>query len=57
MSIFYESILELLNSLLPDLPAYENFYALNEVLAYAIVIVAMWGFLIRPILKLFRIVK
>jgi hypothetical protein len=57
MSIFYEAILDFLNSLLPDLPAYENFYALNEVLAYMVVITAMWGFLLRPILKLFRLVK
>jgi len=58
MSIFMETINDLLNSLIPsgsDLAL--ELASLNEILAYFITILVIWGFLIRPVLKMFKLVK
>jgi hypothetical protein len=58
MSIFMETINDLLNSLIPsgsDLAL--ELASLNEILAYFITVLVIWGFLIRPVLKMFKLVK
>jgi len=58
MDIFMETINDLLNSLIPsgsDLAL--ELATLNELLAYFITIMVIWGFLIRPVLKIFKLVK
>jgi len=53
-----ETINDLLNSLIPsgsDLAL--ELATLNELLAYFITIMVIWGFLIRPVLKIFKLVK
>jgi hypothetical protein len=58
MSIFMETITELLNSLIPSTSQLTlELASLNELLAYFITVLVMWGFLIRPVLKMFKLVK
>jgi hypothetical protein len=58
MSIFMETINDLLNSLIPTGSQLTTELAtLNEILAYAITVLIIWGFLLRPLLKLFKLVK
>lgn len=57
MSIFYETILDLLNSLLPAGDLATDLASLNEVLSYFIVVGVIYTFLVRPILKLLRLSK
>ena len=58
MSIFMETITELLNSLIPSTSLLTlELASLNELLAYFITVLVMWGFLIRPVLKMFKLVK
>jgi len=58
MDILMENLIELLNSLIPTGSTLGTELAtLNEILAYLITIGILWSFLIRPILKLFRLVK
>jgi hypothetical protein len=58
MSIFMETITELLNSLIPSTSALTlELASLNELLAYFITVLVIWGFLIRPVLKMFKLVK
>lgn len=58
MSILFETLLDLLNSLLPaggDLLT--EFQSLNEVLSYVLTIGVFWVIFLRPILKIFKLVK
>lgn len=58
MSIFMETITDLLNSLIPSTSGLTlELATLNELLAYFITVLVMWGFLIRPVLKMFKLVK
>lgn len=58
MDILMETLIELLNSLIPAGSTLGTELAtLNEILAYLITIGILWSFLLRPILKLFRLVK
>lgn len=58
MSIFMETITELLNSLIPSTSTLTlELASLNELLAYFITVLVIWGFLIRPVLKMFKLVK
>jgi hypothetical protein len=58
MSIFMETINELLNSLIPSGSNLAlELASLNEILAYFITVLVIWGFLIRPVLKMFKLVK
>jgi hypothetical protein len=58
MSIFMETINELLNSLIPSGSNLAlELATLNEILAYFITVLVIWGFLIRPVLKMFKLVK
>jgi hypothetical protein len=58
MSIFMETITDLLNSLIPSTSALTlELASLNELLAYFITVLVIWGFLIRPVLKMFKLVK
>jgi hypothetical protein len=58
MSIFMETINDLLNSLIPSGSNLAlELASLNEILAYFITVLVIWGFLIRPVLKMFKLVK
>lgn len=58
MSIFMETINDLLNSLIPSGSSLAlQLATLNEILSYFIVVLVIWGFLIRPVLKMFKLVK
>lgn len=58
MSIFMETITDLLNSLIPSTSNLTlELASLNELLAYFITVLVIWGFLIRPVLKMFKLVK
>ena len=58
MSIFMETITDLLNSLIPSTSGLTlELATLNELLAYFITVLVIWGFLIRPVLKMFKLVK
>lgn len=53
-----QNIIDLLNSLIPSGSTLGTELAtLNEILAYLITIGILWAFLLRPILKVFRLVK
>lgn len=58
MSIFMETINDLLNSLIPNGSGLAlELATLNEILSYFITVLVIWGFLIRPVLKMFKLVK
>lgn len=58
MSIFMETITDLLNSLIPSTSGLTlELATLNELLAYFITVLIIWSFLIRPVLKMFKLVK
>jgi len=58
MSIFMETITDLLNSLIPSTSGLTlELATLNELLAYFITVLVIWSFLIRPVLKMFKLVK
>lgn len=58
MDIFFETINDLLNSLIPaGSNLATEFASFNELLSYFLTISIMWLFFIRPILKMFRLVK
>jgi hypothetical protein len=58
MSIFMETINDLLNSLIPSGSNLAlELASLNEILAYFITVLVIWGFLVRPVLKMFKLVK
>jgi hypothetical protein len=53
-----ETITDLLNSLIPSTSGLTlELATLNELLAYFITVLVIWGFLIRPVLKMFKLVK
>jgi hypothetical protein len=58
MEILMENLIELLNSLIPTGSTLgTEFASLNEIIAYLLTLGIIWSFLLRPILKLFRLVK
>jgi hypothetical protein len=58
MSIFMETITELLNNIIPVGSGLTvELSSLNELLAYFITLSILWNFFLKPVLRLFRIVK
>lgn len=56
MTTIYEVILQFLNWIFPnDLSV--DLLRLNELLAYVLSLLLVWGIIIRPLLKLFRVIK
>lgn len=56
MDLLYQAILDLLNDILP-IDYTGSLLDFNEVLAYFLVITLLWVFLLRPLLKLLKVVK
>jgi hypothetical protein len=56
MDTLFTTILDLLNGLMPS-ALLTTFEGLNEILAYVITISLIWGVLLRPVLKAFKVVK
>jgi hypothetical protein len=58
MDILFETITDLLNSLIPTGSILElELATLNEFLAYVISIGIFWVFLLKPLLKILRLTK
>jgi hypothetical protein len=57
MEIFYETFLDLLNAMFPSGVLTTELASLNELLAYMITITVLYVFLLRPFLKLLKVVK
>lgn len=58
MDILFQTIADLLDSLIPSGASLSTELAtFNELLAYLLTIGGFWVFFIRPILKIFRLVK
>jgi hypothetical protein len=58
MDALFESIVEILNSLLPAAEELTlDFSTINELLAYVITVGVIWVFLLKPLLKLLRLSK
>jgi hypothetical protein len=58
MDILFETITDLLNSLIPSGSILElELTTLNEFLAYVISIGIFWAFLLKPLLKILRLTK
>lgn len=56
MHTIYDVILQFLNWIFPNDLAID-LLKLNELLAYVLSLLLVWSILIRPLLKLFRVVK
>jgi hypothetical protein len=56
MDTLYQSILDILDGLIPSAVT-ADFSGLNEVLAYFITISLLWGIILRPLLRVLRIMK
>ena len=56
MKTVYEVILEFLNWIFPNDLSIE-LLKLNELLAYILSLLLIWAILIRPLLKVFRVIK
>ena len=58
MDVLFETITNLLNSMIPTGAALVGeLTTLNEFLAYVITIGIIWAFLLRPLLKILRLIK
>jgi hypothetical protein len=58
MDIFFQTINDFLNSLIPSgSTLLTEFSSFNELLSYMITVGMMWLFFLRPILKMFKLVK
>ena len=58
MDALFESIVEILNSLLPAAEELTlDFSTINELLAYVITVGVIWAFLLKPLLKLLKLSK
>jgi hypothetical protein len=58
MDVLFQTITDLLNSMIPTGSTLElELTTLNEFLAYIIAIGIIWSFLLRPLLKILRLVK
>jgi hypothetical protein len=58
MEVLFETIVELLDSMIPTgAELVGELTTLNEFLAYIISIGIIWAFLLRPLLKILRLIK
>ena len=56
MDTIFTTLSDLLDGLLPT-AVLADFQGLNDLLAYMLTILLVWAILIRPVLKLFKVVK
>jgi hypothetical protein len=56
MDTLFQGILDILDGLIPSAVT-ADFSGLNEVLAYIITISLLWGIILRPLLRVLRIMK
>lgn len=56
MDIIYTTFKDILDGLIPSANL-AQFQGLNDLLAYLLTVIIVWGALLRPLLKLARIIK
>lgn len=56
MDTIFSTISDVLDGLIPS-ALLADFQGLNDILAYIVTIGLVWGILIRPLLKAFKVVK
>lgn len=56
MDTLFTAISDLLDGLIPS-ALLADFQGLNDILAYVVTVAFIYGFLVRPILKLIKVVK
>jgi len=56
MDALYIGIKAILDGLIPSAEL-STFQGLNDVLAYGLTIVMIWGIILKPVLKLMKVVK